>query len=185
MNIDTTYAADRHRPTRVGARQDFDEVILPHLEAGRRLAKWLLRDHDDVDDVIQDASLRAFRYFATFTGGNPRAWFLRIVRNTCVDWHTRRFRPPTDEFDEESHSHLTPSPTPETLLLQTDDAMLIEGAMGRLSDRARRLLILREYEGLSYRELADAMDIPIGTVMSGLARARDMFRIALLESATS
>src|SRR5262245_60810731 len=97
MTIDTNYA-DCYRPGVRGC-EEFDQVVLPHLEAGRRLAKWLVRNPDDVDDVVQEASLRAFRYFATFTGGNGRAWFLRIVRNTCSGWH-RRFQPSIDEFDE-------------------------------------------------------------------------------------
>ena len=148
------------RPARVEVRLEFDDLILPQMDAGRRLAKWLVPNQADADDVVQEASLRAFRYFATFIGGNARAWFLRIVRNTSAGWHSRRLSSPIDEFDEECHSHVDPSPTPETLLLQTDDAMLIEEAMSRLSERARRLLILREGEGLSYRELADAMRHP-------------------------
>jgi RNA polymerase sigma-70 factor (ECF subfamily) len=165
----------------VGVGHAFEEIVVPHLKAGRRLAQWLARNPDDADDILQEAALRALRYFATYTGGNGRAWFLRIVRNTCAGWHNRRFDPVLDEFDEESHSDVLPSETPETLLLQTDQAALVEEAMSRLSDRARRLLTLREFEGLSYRELADAMDIPMGTVMSGLARAREAFRVAASE----
>src|SRR5688572_26158204 len=166
-------------PIDSGAAAGFDEIVLPHLEAGRRLARWLLGNPDDAEDAVQEASLRAFRYFATFTGGNGRAWFLRIVRNTCSG---RRSRPETiDQFDEECHSQLPTSSTPETLLLQTDDATLVGRAMCHLPDRAKRLLTLRELEGLSYRELADAMDMPMGTVMSGLSRARDAFREALVK----
>jgi RNA polymerase sigma-70 factor, ECF subfamily len=159
--------------------ESFDEVVLPHLEAAYRLARWRLRNEHDVDDVVQEASLRAFRYFRTFAGGNGRAWFLRIVRNTCWAWRAHAFQAPTDPFDEEQHSSRRPSPDPETLLLQTEDATLIEQAMSHLPDRFRRLLVLREREGLSYRELADVMRIPIGTVMSGLSRARQAFRGAL------
>ena len=157
----------------------FDETVLPHLEAGRRLARWLVRNPADADDAVQEASLRAFRYFDTFTGGNGRAWFLRIVRNTCSG--RRGYRPQAvDEFDEECHSHLHVSSTPETLLLQSDDATLVGRALRHLPDRAQQLLTLRELEGLSYRELADAMGIPMGTVMSGLSRARDAFREAIV-----
>lgn len=170
----------------IETREDFHEVVLPHLAAGRRLARWLVRNPDDVDDVVQEASLRAFRYFETFTGGNGRAWFLRIVRNTCSTWQSHRSHAvTTDEFDEESHSDVLPSATPETLLLQTDDATLIERAMTHLPDRARQLLRLRELEGFSYRELADTMGIPMGTVMSGLARAREAFRDALVSEQMS
>lgn len=157
----------------------FHTVVVPHLAAGRRLARWLVRNDHDAEDVVQEASLRALRYFGTFTGGDGRAWFLRIVRNTCAGWHARRDGATADPFDEESHSHLRPGTTPETLLLQTDDASRVARAMSHLSDRARELLQLREMEGLTYRELAEAMDIPMGTVMSGLARARNALRTAL------
>ena len=157
----------------------FHNAIVPHLEAGRRLARWMVRDENDAEDVVQEASLRALRYFGTFSGDDGRAWFLRIVRNLCCGWHARRGLATADEFDEESHSHLRPPTTPETLLLQTDDASRVSRAMANLSERARELLRLRELEGLTYRELAEVMDVPMGTVMSGLARARAAFRDAL------
>jgi RNA polymerase sigma-70 factor (ECF subfamily) len=156
----------------------FDEAILPHLHAGRALARWLMRNDDDAEDVVQEASLRALRYFRTFDGSDGRAWFLRIVRNTCWSWHERT-APPTDAFDEELHSSVQPAFDPEALALRTDDGRLIEHALSELPDRFRELLVRREFEGLSYRELADAMDVPIGTVMSGLSRAREAFRAAL------
>jgi RNA polymerase sigma-70 factor, ECF subfamily len=157
----------------------FAEVVLPHLQAGYRLARWLLRNEEDAQDVVQEASLRAWRYFGTFTGGNGRAWFLRIVRNTCVGLRHQGRTDSADLFDEQHHSHLRPVSSPETLLLQTDRAMLIERAMNSLSERSRELLRLREMEGLSYKEIADVRGIPIGTVMSGLARARRALREAL------
>jgi RNA polymerase sigma-70 factor (ECF subfamily) len=157
----------------------FDEVVLPHLDAARRLARWLMRNEHDAEDVVQDAVLRAFRYFQTFTGGNGRAWFLRIVRNTCSGWRGHRFDALNDPFDEEQHGSGRPAFDPEARLLQADDATLIARAMRTLPDRFHRLLVLRELEGLSYRELADVMEIPIGTVMSRLARAREALRSAL------
>ena len=168
------------RPTTAPAiRESFDQVVLPHLDAAGRLARWLMRNEHDAEDVVQEASLRAFRYFRTYSGGNGRAWFLRIVRNTCCGWRGPSVQAPTDPFDEEQHSSARPASDPETLLLQTDDVTLIERAMSNVPDRFRELLVLRELEGLSYRELADAMGIPIGTVMSGLSRARQAFRGAL------
>ena len=170
----------RCRPATASAiGTSFDEVVLPHLDAAYRLARWLMRNEHDAEDVVQEASLRAFRYFRTFTGGNGRAWFLRIVRNTCCGWRGHSFQAPTDPFDEELHSSARPASDPETLLLQTDDVTLIQRAMSHLPDRFRELLVLRELEGLSYRELADVMGIPIGTVMSSLSRARQAFRGAL------
>lgn len=157
----------------------FDDVVLPHLEAAYRLARWLTRNDSDAEDVVQDASLRALRYFGTFTGGNGRAWFLSIVRNAC---HSRRARwaPATiDQFDEEHHSVDHASPDPETLLLRTDGSARIERAIAALPPRSREILVLREVEGLSYQELAEALNMPAGTVMSGLWRARRALRASL------
>jgi RNA polymerase sigma-70 factor (ECF subfamily) len=159
----------------------YDDVVLPHLGAADRLARWLMRNQPDAEDAVQEASLRALRYFRTFSGGDGRAWFLRIVRNTCSGWRSHDFQAPTDPFDEEQHSRAQPASDPETLLLHTDDAALIDRAMSHLSHRSRELLVLRELDGLSYRELADAMDIPMGTVMSSLSRARHALRGALEE----
>jgi RNA polymerase sigma-70 factor, ECF subfamily len=171
---------ERCRPaTAAVIGESFDEVVLPHLDAAYRLARWLMPNEQDAEDVVQEASLRALRYFRTFTGGNGRAWFLRIVRNMCAGWRGHRFQAATDPFDEEEHSSGQPASDPETLLLRSDDVMLIERAMSNLPDRFRELLVLRELKGLSYRELADVMDIPIGTVMSTLSRARQAFRSAL------
>jgi len=159
--------------------ESFDDVVLPHLNAAHRLARWLMRNEQDAEDVVQEASLRALRYFRTFTGGDGRAWFLRIVRNTCAGWPGHRLEALTDSFDEEQHRSARPVSDPETLLLQTDDATLIARAMRHLPDRFHRLLVLRELEGLSYRQLADVMGIPMGTVMSSLSRARQALRHAL------
>src|SRR5262245_10754876 len=158
----------------------FEEVILPHLPAAARLARWLMRNDDDAEDVVQEASLRALRYFRTFAGGNGRVWFLKIVRNTCYARRGGGVREPTDQFDEEHHSSVLPAFDPERLLLQADDAALIERTLSALPRRLRELLVLRELEGLAYRELSEVVGIPIGTVMSGLSRARRAMRSALL-----
>lgn len=165
--------------TPVALDETFDEVVLPHLDAAYRLARWLLRNEHDAEDVVQEASLRALRYFRTFTGGNGRAWFLSIVRNLCHGWRGDRPAVPTDPFDEEQHSGAQPSFDPEALALHQDDVRLIERAMSHVPDRFRELLVLRELKGLSYRELADVMAVPIGTVMSSLSRARQALRGAL------
>jgi RNA polymerase sigma-70 factor (ECF subfamily) len=155
------------------------EVVLPHLSGAYRLARWLMRNDEDAEDVVREASLRAFRYFRTFTGGTGRAWFFRIVRNTCAGWRRHGSRVVADTFDEEQHSSGRPESDPETLLLQADHAMVIARAMRNLSDRFHRPLVLREFEGLPYRELANALEIPVGTVMSRLSRARQALRDAL------
>jgi RNA polymerase sigma-70 factor (ECF subfamily) len=166
---------------RLPARDEsFEEIVLPHLDAAYRLARWLLRNDHDAEDAVQDASLRAFRYFRTFTGGNGRAWFLSIVRNTCLGRRGRTAQA-AEPFDEQRHVDSRSTPDPERLVLQTDQVALIERAMTSLPDRYRALLVLRELEGLSYRELADAMDMPMGTVMSSLSRARQAFRGAFVD----
>jgi RNA polymerase sigma-70 factor (ECF subfamily) len=136
----------------------------------------------DAEDVVQEAAPRAFRYFRTFSGGNGRAWFLRIVRNTshrCRSQHTLQGR--SDPFDDEQHSGDGPGPDPESLLLHTDDVTLIERAMSHLPDRFHELLVLRELDELSYQAVADVLGVPIGTVMSGLSRARRALRDQLVK----
>jgi len=160
----------------VGA--SFEDVVLPHLGTAHRLARWLVPNDHDAEDAVQEALLRAFQYFQTFAGGNGRAWFLQIVRNTCYSRHRHRVDVLTEPFDEEQHD-ISPQPDPETLLLQTDDVTLVARAMKTLPDRFRELLMLREFKGLSYRELADVTGMPIGSVMSGLSRARQALRGAV------
>ena len=161
------------------SRTSFDEVVLPHLHAAHKLARWLTRNEHDAEDAVQEASLRAFRYLPTFSGSNARGWFLRIVRNTCYGSLGRKPQPHTDVFDEERHSAGDLTATPETLALRAADALLIEQTLRDLPHRFRELLVLRELEGLSYQELADVLGIPMGTVMSGLSRARQAFHSAL------
>jgi RNA polymerase sigma-70 factor (ECF subfamily) len=156
---------------------NFEEVVLPHLDAAYRLARSLTQIEGDAEDIVQEAALRAFRYFRTFSGGNGRAWFLRIVRHICYDRYGDDVKRAGEAFDEEKHT--AHQLTPEMLLLHDDNVTLIEDAMRDLPARFRELLVLRELEDLSYRELADALGIPIGSVMSGLARARQAFRRTL------
>src|SRR5687767_12673830 len=111
----------RHSGPTEAVAVSFDDVILPHMDAAYRLARWLVGNEHDAEDVVQEASLRAFRYFGTFSGRNGRGWFLRIVRNTCWSWHGRRLKTSTDPFDEEQHSAAYRTPDPETLLLRADD----------------------------------------------------------------
>jgi len=156
----------------------FDEIILPHLNAAHNLARWLVRGSDDAEDVVQEACLRAFRYFGNFRGGNARAWLLSIVRTTAFAWLQKNRARLATEFDEEIHRGGYEALNPEALLLQRADTQLLEQAMKHLPDRLREVLVLRELEGLSYKEIAEVVGVPMGTVMSTLFRARERFRHA-------
>ena len=162
--------------TQIGS---FDETILPHLNAAHNLARWLVRGSHEAEDVVQEACLRAFRYFGTFRGGNARAWLLRIVRTTAFSWlQKNRAQEFATEFNEDIHSEGCEALNPETLLLQRADTRLLEQAMNHLPVRWREVLVLRELEGLSYKEIAEVVGVPMGTVMSTLFRARERFRHA-------
>jgi RNA polymerase sigma-70 factor (ECF subfamily) len=157
--------------------RSFDGIILPHLDAAHNLARWLLRGSDEAEDVVQEACLRAFRYFGTFRGGNARAWLFRIVHTTAIRWlQKNRAHQLATEFNEELHSEGCEALNPETVLLQRADTQLLEQAMNRLPVRWREVLVLRELEGLSYKEIAEVVGVPMGTVMSTLFRARERFR---------
>jgi RNA polymerase sigma-70 factor, ECF subfamily len=157
----------------------FDEIILPHLDAAHNLARWLVRSRDDAEDVVQEACLRAFRYFGTFRGGNARAWLLKIVRTTAFGWlQKNRAQHLATEFDEAIHSEGCVALNPESMLLQGADTQLLEQAMNHVPVRMREVLMLRELEGLSYKEIADVVGVPMGTIMSTLFRARERFRHA-------
>jgi len=163
-----------------GIQPCFAEVVLPHLDSAYNLARWLVRNSSDAEDVVQDAYVRALRYFDGFRGGDARAWLLTIVRNACYRWlQKNRASPPVTAFDEEIHGGTVEASSPERLLLQRADTQLLELAMSQLPVRLQEVLVLRELEGLSYREIADVMSVPMGTVMSSLSRARERFRQAI------
>jgi RNA polymerase sigma factor (sigma-70 family) len=151
----------------------FEEAMLPHLDAAHNLAKWLLRNEQDAQDVVQEAYLRAFRSFGGFHGTNGRAWLLTIVRNTSYTLLKKTHAVDlTTTFDEKIHATGHESVSPATLLEHSEDAQLIKEAMDELPAEFREILTLRHQEGLSYKEIADITQIPSGTVMSRLARAR-------------
>jgi RNA polymerase sigma-70 factor, ECF subfamily len=151
----------------------FEEAMLPHLDAAHNLAKWLLRNEEDAQDVVQEAYLRAFRSFSGFRGSNGRAWLLTIVRNTSYTLLKKSHAVDlTTTFDEEIHATGHESVSPATVLQHSEDAQLINEAMDELPAEFREILVLRHQEGLSYKEIADITQIPPGTVMSRLARAR-------------
>jgi len=158
-----------------------EEALLPHLDAAYNLARWLTRDARDAEDVVQEAYLRAIKHFGSLRGDNARPWLLRIVRNTYYTWIQRnRLTEVLSPFDEEDDIHLSDTPDPEMLLLQESDRQIVRRALRKLPAEFLEVIVLREFEELSYQQIADLVQIPIGTVMSRLARARQ--RLAQLVS---
>ena len=159
----------------------FEQIVLPHLDAAYNLARWLVRNDADAEDVAQEATLRAFKFFGGYHGGDSRAWLLTIVRNTCYTWlQQNRAHELTTPFDEEIHS--VEGDNPETILLEGADRQMLKQALEELPVEFREVVILRELEGLSYKEIANIIDVPVGTVMSRLARARKRLHLSLTES---
>lgn len=159
----------------------FEEAVLPHLDAAYNLARWLTRNDQDAQDAVQEACLRAFRFFPSFHGSDARPWLMKIVRNACYTW-LRANRPLQEaaEFDENLVRPGPCAPNPEEVLLQDDGGTLVRKALEKLPPNFREVLILRELEGMSYRQIAHVTGIPAGTVMSSLSRARDRLRQALI-----
>jgi RNA polymerase sigma factor (sigma-70 family) len=154
-------------------RERFEALVLPHLDAAFNLARWLTRSDEDAQDMVQESYLRALKFFDGFHGDDARSWLLRIVRNTCYTWLKKnRAQEMAAVFDEEVHSGSGDSANPELLVIGNADRTILLQAMEELPVEWRETLILRELEGLSYRQIASVTDVPIGTVMSRLARAR-------------
>ena len=151
----------------------FEQIVLPHLNAAYNLARWLMRNEHDAEDAVQEAYLRAFRFFDGFHGGDGRAWLLAIVRNTCrTSLQQAHVRQPVTEFDETQHSARTPSSTPEERMLRQAGIDSVRSCIEELPAEYREVIVMRELEELSYKEIAEAAAVPLGTVMSRLARAR-------------
>lgn len=151
------------------------------MDAAYRFARYLAGDAAAAEDIVQTAFLRAFRAFPAFHGQAPKAWLLAIVRNCCFDWAKANRAPPADEAAGE-----VPDPeTPETILVRKADAAMVRETVAHLPEPFRETLVLRELEDMSYKEIATLTDVPLGTVMSRLARAREMFARLLPASARS
>jgi len=151
----------------------FETAVLPHLDAAFNLARWLTRNDADAEDVVQEAYLRAFRFFGGFHGEDGRAWLLGIVRNTSYTWMQRnRSSELNMPLDDEPHEVEGDDLNPEELLLQKADAQTLRQAVEELPLEFREVLVLRELDEMSYKQIAAVADLPLGTVMSRLARAR-------------
>jgi RNA polymerase sigma factor (sigma-70 family) len=155
-------------------RARFEQAMMPHLDAAYNLARWLTRDDHDAQDVVQEAYLRALKFFGGFHGGDGRAWLLAIVRNTCHTWMQHKHaHGPATAFDEEQHGVETEMLSPELALLRKETKQTVRQAVEALPVDLREVVVLRELEGLSYKEIAAVAGIPMGTVMSRLSRARE------------
>lgn len=155
----------------------FEEVFLPHLDAAYNLARWLTRNEDDAEDLVQEAYLRAFTSFHGFHGTDGRPWLLTIVRNTFYTWSKRdRYLERSFDFEEAVYVCESDAPDPETAQMMRYQKQLVTAAIERLPLEFREVIILRELEELSYKQIAEVIGIPIGTVMSRLARARNKLR---------
>jgi RNA polymerase sigma-70 factor (ECF subfamily) len=158
------------------AQQPFEEVFLPHLDAAYNLARWLLHNDQDAEDCVQDAYLRAYKAYPRFRGGDGKAWFMTIVRNICYT-AIKKLR-----------THETPEPFDEAIHCSTDDAETLQKGLEKLTPEFREMIVLHDLQGHAYKEIAAIVAIPIGTVMSRLARAREKLRaeiIALSDKETS
>ena len=160
----------------------FEQTVLTHLDAAYNLARWLTRDDHDAEDVVQEAYLRAFQFFDGFHGGNSRAWLLTIVRHTCYTWLRKNRAHESVVFDEEL-DFVESSVSAEELVLQNTDRQLLRQALEELPVEFREVIVLRELEDLSYKEIASIVGVPLGTVMSRLARARHRLQESLTQPA--
>lgn len=170
--------------------RSFDSLIIPHLNAGYNLARWLLRDDSSAEDAVQESAMRAFRYFHAVRGDDARAWFLGIVRNTCFT-HLGRSNTLMEqtgledaelEFLQASNGNVGPDPS--QTLDRVRERTRVDAAIRGLPPLLREVIVLRELEDLGYAAIAEIVEIPIGTVMSRLSRARDQLRLALAKSGT-
>jgi len=177
------YGSMQEETGAASVRRSFDEIVLPHLDAAYNLARWLVHNTHDAEDVVQEACLRAVKFFEGYQGGDARSWLLRIVRNTSYSFlEKRRPADAVQEFDESIRIPSAEKPDAEALLLRSAENQALQVALEELPIAFREALILRELEDLSYKEIAEVMEIPIGTVMSSLARGRAQLRKILTQA---
>jgi RNA polymerase sigma factor (sigma-70 family) len=161
-------------------RKQFERATLLHLDAAYNLARWLTQDEHAAEDVVQEAYLRAARYFSSFRGGDGRAWLLGIVRRASFDWLAKRSY--TVPFNEDIHDRGDQSSNPEFMAIRKCDQTLVRQALEELPPQLREVIVLRELEGLGYQEIAAVTEVPIGTVMSRLSRGRQQLQRRLAPS---
>lgn len=156
----------------------FERLVMPHLDAAYNLARWLAGNDHDAEDIAQDACVRAFRFVGGCRGGDGRAWLLTIVRNTAYSWLKKNRAQPVDSIDDDELAEIEDQSSAASSFHSADSAAL-RTALETLPMEYREALVLRELEGLSYKEIAEVSEVPVGTVMSRLARARRQLQGAL------
>lgn len=165
-----------------GKLSRFEAVVLVHLHAAYNLARWLTRDASGADDAVQEACLRAFRFYDNLQGPSPKAWFMAIVRNACLDWlRDQRARGTDESYDDELHA-VHAGESAEHAAARQSDAQWVRESIAALPREFREVLVLRELEEMSYKEISAVVDVPIGTVMSRLSRGRDLLQQRLQEA---
>lgn len=147
----------------------FEEIVMPHLDAAYNLARWLAGNDHDAEDIVQEASVRAYRFSGGFRGGNSRSWLLAIVRNTAYTWLKKNRSKTFISINDDDMSDIEDQSVPA---FDSADVGVLRAALEELPPEFREALVLRELEGFSYKEIAEVADVPVGTVMSRLARAR-------------
>lgn len=165
-------------------RVRFEQVVLVHLDAAYNLARWLTRNDQDAEDVVQEACLRAYKFFAGYQGGDSRAWLLTIVRNTGYTWlRQHRGHELNPVFDEELHQVAADCAVlnPEVMFERSANVAVLKAVLEELPVEFREVMVLRELEDLSYKEIARIVGVPIGTVMSRLNRARQRLQLHLTQ----
>jgi len=177
------FGVEQHRDAEENPSQpDFEQVFLPHLDAAYNLARWLLRNDQDAEDAVQEAYMRAYKAFARFRGGDGKAWFMTILRNVCYTMIKKlRSHETPEPFDEEIHLPAGESEMREAFR-QKANAESLHAALEKLPDEFREMIVLHDLEGFAYKEIAAVVGIPIGTVMSRLARARGRLRTEIIAS---
>jgi len=167
-----------------GKTDRFEQAVLCHLDAAWNLARWLVQDEAGAEDAVQEACLRAFRFFESQHGPSPRAWFMTVVRNACLDWlKGHRRRAVEEEYDDEEHgAGAAGQEGPESAASRAADARWLNECMAALPREYREVLVLRELEELSYKEISAVVGVPMGTVMSRIARGRDLLQRRLIEA---
>jgi RNA polymerase sigma-70 factor (ECF subfamily) len=157
-------------------RRRFEETTLPHVDAAYNLARWLTQDEHAAEDVVQEAYLRAARYFDGFRGGDGRPWLLSVVRRASFDWLAKHRAHAAVSYNEDIHDQGDESSNPEQLAIRNVDQANVREALAELPPELREIIVLREIEGCSYQQIAVVADIPVGTVMSRLSRGREKLR---------